>query len=119
MNKIILCCIFAVFLSTAAPAWSLEGGDDQATVDHLVEMALNNNPDLVAAHERWQMFERKVVPAKTLSDPKLSFAFSNYPVDSLSPDDTPMTGNDLRLDQAFPFPGKLKSRGDAARQQAL
>ena len=51
------------------------------------------------------MFERKVIPAQTLDDPRLGFAFSNYPVDSLEGNETPMTGKEIQLSQMFPFPG--------------
>jgi cobalt-zinc-cadmium efflux system outer membrane protein len=84
-----------------------------------VQEALAKNPDLRAAKERWQMFERKVIPARTLNDPQLGFAFSNYPIDSFKADETPMTGNEIQLSQKFPFPGKLDAKGEIADQQAL
>jgi len=90
-----------------------------AQLDSLVAEALTNNPDLQAAESRWQMFERKVAPAGTLDDPRLGFAFSNYPVDSLEANETPMTGKEIQLSQVFPFPGKLGAKGDMAVQQAL
>ncbi|MDT8424108.1 MAG: TolC family protein [Desulfuromonadales bacterium] len=89
------------------------------SLDDLVESALLNNPELQAAKARWQMFGKKIDQAESFADPKLSFAFSSYPIDSLAGDETPMTGNDLRIDQAFPFPGKLAAKGAAARHQAL
>jgi outer membrane protein TolC len=88
-------------------------------VDALVEEALERNPDLKAAEARWQMFERKVVPAGSLDDPMVSFSMTNYPVDTLEAGETPMTGNDLKLSQKFPFPGKLGTREEVAEQQAL
>jgi len=91
----------------------------QPGVDSLVEMALERNPDLKAAEARWKMFERKVVPAGTLDDPMLSFSMTNYPVDTLEAGETPMTGNDVKLSQKFPSPGKLGTREEMAEQQAL
>ena len=85
----------------------------------LVEEALQNNPDLAAARERWEMSEHRILPAQSLDDPTLGVAFSNYPIDSLRADETPMTGNEFRIAQNFPFPGKLAAKGDVARQQAL
>lgn len=105
--------IIALLVIFAVPAYAVESLDD------LVTTALANNPELQAAEARWQMFAQKTDQVQSLSDPKLSFAFSNYPINSLASDETPMTGNDLRIDQAFPFPGKLAARGEAARQQAL
>ena len=84
----------------------------------LVSEALKANPDLQAAGARWHMNQRKVIPAETLDDPQLSFDFSNYPTDSLSGNQTAMTGKDLKLSQKFPFPGKLASKGEIAAQEA-
>lgn len=88
-------------------------------LDGLIEEALQNNPDLQAARERWEMSEHKVIPAQAFDDPVLGFAFSNYPVDSLRADEAPMTGNELKLSQNFPFPGKLATKGEIAEQQSL
>jgi outer membrane protein TolC len=109
--------IFLILPLSAGAVNSNEVGASPS-LQALVEEALENSPDLEAARARWQMFTHKVVPAQTLSDPRLSLAFINYPIDSLSPDETPMTGNELRIGQDFPFPGKLEARGEAARQQA-
>lgn len=100
-------------------AVSFLGGPLQAeTLDQLVEEALNNNSDLAAAKAQWEQFSYKTPQAGSLQDPELSFSFSSYPRDTLSSDDTPMTGNELRLAQKFPFPGKLQGRIDLATEQA-
>jgi len=90
----------------------------RSQLDALVERALQNNPDLQAAKARWEMSGHKVVPARTLDDPLLGIGFSNYPVDSFRSDETPMTGNEVKLSQNFPYPGKLAAKGDMAAQQA-
>lgn len=109
----------ALFLGLilAVPLASLAAGEHASLAD-LVAEAMQNNPDLQAAQARWQMFEKKVTPAESLDDPQLGLALSNYPVDSFSSDQTPMTGNELKLSQAFPFPGKLAAKGDMAKEQA-
>lgn len=85
----------------------------------LVAESLANNPELHAAKARWEMSARQIVPARALEDPRLSLTLSNYPIDSLAFDETPMTGNELNLAQTFPFPGKLAAKGEMAEQQAL
>jgi len=104
-----------VLLVLLAPLPALAADD----LDRLIGEALKNNPDLQAAEARWHLFERKIIPARSLDDPMLSFAFVNYPTDSFSDGDTPMTGKDFRLSQKFPFPGKLMTKGEMAEQQAL
>jgi len=87
-------------------------------LDQLVNEALSNNPDLAAAKARWEQATYRSPQVGSLNDPILSFAFSNYPNDSLSSNETAMTGNEVKLAQAFPFPGKLKNRSALAQEQA-
>lgn len=98
---------------------SAEKESDATVLDELVDMALSNNPDLKAAENRWLLFEKKIVPAGSLSDPSLSFALNNYPKDSFAADEFAMTGNVFRLSQSFPFPGKLAAKEKAAEHQAI
>ncbi len=90
-----------------------------ARLARLVDEALLNNPDLLSAEARWEMARQKIGPARSFEDPQLSFALSNYPIDSLSGDDTPMTGKEIQLSQLFPFPGKLTARAEIAEKQAM
>ncbi len=94
-------------------------GSASASLASLVAEALANNPDLKAAESRWHLYDNKVTPASSLDDPQLSFDFSNYPIDTLAANETAMTGDDLKLSQKFPFPGKLAAKGEIAQQQAL
>jgi outer membrane protein TolC len=104
--------IFVVGLCLLSSSIKAEG------LDQLINEAMTNNPELAAAKAQWEQFTFKAPQAGSLQDPILSFAFSNYPRDTLSSNDTPMTGNELRLAQKFPFPGKLKGRSDMAKEQA-
>jgi len=85
----------------------------------LISQGLTDNPDLQAGAARWQVYENRIATAGSLDDPRLSLALANYPVDTLSASDTPMTGQVVKLTQNFPFPGKLTSKGEIARQQAV
>ena len=87
-------------------------------LDSLVREALQNNPGLDAAKIRWEQSTYRSAQVGSLKDPVLSFALSNYPSDSLASDKTPMTGNEVKLAQAFPFPGKLEARSALADEQA-
>lgn len=98
--------------------WGLCGPLFAANLDQLVQQALVNNPDLAAARARWEQASFKAPQVGSLNDPILSFTLSNYPNDSLASDEAPMTGNEVRLAQMFPFPGKLDGRVDLAHEQA-
>ena len=89
-----------------------------ANLEQLVHQALAHNPDLAAARARWEQASFKAPQVGSLNDPVLSLTFSNYPNDSLASDEAPMTGNEVRLAQMFPFPGKLDGRADLANEQA-
>ena len=106
-------------IQAAAEESADPGPNQNARLARLVDEALSNNPDLQAAEARWQMVRHKIDPARSFEDPQLSFALSNYPVDSLAGDETPMTGKEIQLSQMFPFPGKLAARGEMAEQQAM
>lgn len=87
-------------------------------LDQLVAEALRNNSQLSAAKARWEGSTYKAPQVGSLKDPVFSFALSNYPSDSLGNDETPMTGNEVKLAQMFPFPGKLENRSALADEQA-
>ncbi len=84
----------------------------------LTELALERNPDLSAAHYDWQQAKQQVTVADSLDDPVLSLSLQNYPIDSLAYDESPMTGNEIRLSQKFPYPGKLVTRSAIAEHAA-
>jgi outer membrane protein TolC len=88
------------------------------TVDQLVDEALANNPELAAMKANWQQMSHKAPQAASFKDPIVSFTFSNYPYDSLSSSEYPMTGNELKIAQPLPYPGKLENQAALADEQA-
>ncbi len=96
----------------------LAAANSRGVLSELVAEALANNPDLKSAEARWEMAKHQIIPARSLDDPRLSFSLSNYPIDDLSGDVTPMTGKEIQLSQMFPFPGKLAAKEAMAEQQA-
>ncbi|MDT8440965.1 MAG: TolC family protein [Desulfuromonadales bacterium] len=83
----------------------------------LIDHALRDNPELIVARERWQQFSHKVDQV-SLDDPQLALTFSNYPYDTFNRGDSNMTGDEVRLSQKFPFPGKLATRAAMADDEA-
>ena len=108
-----------IFISMAGGARAAQNSNPPSPIlEELIATALAENPDLKAAEARLRLYEHKIIPAGALNDPSLSFAFSNYPVDSFSGNVFPMTGKVVKLSQDFPFPGKLAARTEIAEQQA-
>lgn len=114
----VLCIALSLILLGSATKGEAEAAVGM-TLEALVEAAMEKNPELQAARDRWQMFERKITPAGDLDDPRLTLSLVNYPVDSFRDDQTPMTGKVVKLSQAFPFPGKRGAKKEVAAQQAL
>jgi len=78
----------------------------------LITEVLTANPDLKAAHARFQAEKLKAKASGTLPDPTLGLAFSNLPIDSYSLDETPMSGISLGITQMVPFPPKLRAKSN-------
>ena len=99
-------------------AFVSSAGAAPVTLQQLLTDADSNNPALQSAREQIDVASSKVNQVSSLTDPVLSLALSNYPVDSFKTDVTPMTGNEIRLAQMFPFPGKLDAKGKIAEEKS-
>ena len=86
-----------------------------AGVDSLVQVALEQNPNLRAALEGWRASEARIPQAGALPDPTVAFSLANLPVNSFAFDQEPMTGKKISVTQMFPFPGKLGLKENIAR----
>ncbi len=74
-------------------------------VDQLVEEALQNNPEILAAKKKWEAYKERIPQASALEDPMFSFGIINLPT-SLSFHQEDMTMKEFSISQKFPFPGK-------------
>ena len=87
---------------------------ENATLDDYVLYAMLNNPGLHAAFERWKAALEKVTPARTLPDPR--FTYANY-IKEVETRVGPQE-HKFGLAQTFPWFGKLDLRGEMALQDA-
>ncbi|MEJ2635695.1 MAG: TolC family protein [Calditrichia bacterium] len=92
--------------------------DSTLQLEPLIQEALQNNPDLKAAGNAWKSAEAQISAAGALPDPVLGINMLNLPVNTFKFDQEPMTGKQISLMQAFPFPGKQGLRSDIAREGA-
>jgi len=76
------------------------------------------NPSLQVSFEQIAVAESRIDQVTSLPDPILSISLLNYPIDKFKTNQTPMTGNEVRLAQKFPFPGKLDGAGKIAAQKS-
>ena len=89
----------------------------EAEAERLVAEALEKSPDLRAAREAAAAAAERVRPAGTLPDPMVSLSYEN---DGVSPSlgEMEMTRLSLMVEQALPFPGKLRLAEEIARKDA-
>ena len=88
-------------------------------LQQLLEETDRNNPSLGAALAQVAVADSKVAQVTSLTDPVLSMALSNFPLeDDLKSNVSPMTGAEIRLAQMFPFPGKLDTKGKIAAEKS-
>jgi outer membrane protein TolC len=86
-------------------------------VDQLVDEALQNNPEILAAKKRWEVFKEKIPQAYALEDPMLGLGIISLPT-NFSFRDEDMTMKELSLSQKFPFPGKRPLMKEMAEKEA-
>ncbi len=86
-------------------------------VDQLVEEALQNNPEILSAKKRWEVFKEKIPQAFALEDPMLGLGIINLPT-NFSFRDEDMTMKEISISQKLPFPGKRSLMREMAEKEA-
>jgi outer membrane protein TolC len=98
----------------AEPEKGLETG---LSVNEVVEEALQNNPEILAAKKKWEVYKEKIPQAFALPDPMLGFGITNLPTNfSFRKED--MTMKEISVSQMFPFPGKRPLMKEMAEKEA-
>jgi outer membrane protein TolC len=105
-----------VFLTTPDPALS-QPAKAPLNVGQLVEEAIENNPEILAAKRRWEVFREKVPQASAFEDPMLGFGIVNLPT-NFSFRDEDMTMKEVSISQKLPFPGKRPLMREIAEKEA-
>ena len=86
-------------------------------VDQLVDEALQNNPEILAAKKKWEVFKEKIPQAYALEDPMFGLGIINLPT-NFSFRDEDMTMKEFSISQKFPFPGKRPLMKEMAEKEA-
>ncbi len=113
MGKLLL-LLFLIFLPLPSYAQSEK---PLLNVDQLVEEALQNNPEILAAKKKLEVFKEKVPQAFALEDPMLGFGIVNLPTNFRFRDED-MTMKELSISQKLPFPGKRPLMREMAEKEA-
>ncbi|MGB0238691.1 MAG: TolC family protein [Cycloclasticus sp.] len=91
----------------------------QLTEIKAVELAVRDNPNLAQMKERYKAMSEVPSQVGSLPDPMVSFNAMNFPTDTFSRSQEPMTQLQIGVSQAFPFPGKLRLKEAAAQFDAM
>ena len=86
-------------------------------VDQLVDEAIQNNPEILAAKQKWEVYKEKVPQARALPDPMLGFGIISLPT-NFSFRDEDMTMKEISISQMFPFYGKRRLMGEMAGKES-
>ncbi len=108
--------ILLIFLFGTLSIYSqTESGSE--SLNELVKEALQNNPQLRAAHSQTLAEQTKVKQVSAWDPPQVGISFFQTPIQYLNPITNGME-TDYYIQQMFPFPGKLGNMGDAASSNA-
>jgi cobalt-zinc-cadmium efflux system outer membrane protein len=88
------------------------------TLQAATELAVRDNPDLAQIRARAQAMVAIPSQEGALPDPQISFNAMNLPVDTFNIEQEDMAQLGVGISQAFPFPGKLALREQAAAFEA-
>ncbi len=84
------------------------------TLDPLLKEAIQNNPDILAAKNRWEAAKARIPQAKSLEDPTVGFTFEKARGSPFQLNKTMSEDRMLSVNQAIPWFGKLSLKGKIA-----
>jgi cobalt-zinc-cadmium efflux system outer membrane protein len=114
-DKILLLTTVLTLMQLALP---VQAQNSVLSAAEAVKTAVSENPGLAEMQARFRAMSEIPSQIGTLPDPVVSFGAMNFPTDSFDRDQEPMTQLQVGISQAFPFPGKLNLREEAAEFDA-
>ncbi|PWT97540.1 MAG: hypothetical protein C5B51_31260 [Terriglobia bacterium] len=106
-------CLRWLLIAAALPA-------DAQSLASLVDEALRNSREILAAQKRYEAARQRPASASSLPDPSLSLGYASnggpWPVAGIGREPTSNAG--VMISQEMPFPGKRKLRGEIAEKEA-
>jgi len=112
--RLLFSCLFLLSLPVSA---SSQPTKPALNLNQLIEEALENNPEILAAKKRGEVYRERVPQASALEDPMLEFGIVNLPT-NFSFRDEDMTMKEIGISQKFPFPGKRPLMREMAEKEA-
>ncbi len=88
--------------------------DASSTLDDLIAFALAEHPQVMAAEAGWEAARQRIVPARTLDDPELSYRLA---IEQIETAQSPVS-HVIGVSQRLPWFGTLDAAGDVAASEA-
>ena len=88
--------------------------DEPLNLNHLIDEALKNSPELLVSEARVSASNYKIPQAKSLPDPMFMFGYQNEGFSRFTLGDEPDAYGMFSLSQMFLFPGKRGLKGEMA-----
>jgi cobalt-zinc-cadmium efflux system outer membrane protein len=114
LGKMGFFCFISIFIPLLTWAQSEK---PTLRLEPLLDEALQNNPEILAAKQKWEVFKEKVPQARALPDPMLGLGIISLPT-NFSFRDEDMTMKEISISQMFPFFGKRRLMGEMAGKEA-
>ncbi|MCP4596307.1 MAG: TolC family protein [Neptuniibacter sp.] len=108
----------ATFFLGAESLFAAEVNSVALSENLAVTIAVSDNPNLAEVNERYKALLDVPSQVGALPDPMVSLNAMNFPTDTFSRDQEPMTQLQVGISQVFPFPGKLGLKEEAAEYEA-
>ena len=96
-------------LLSIVPGLSVLGAEPPLRLDTLIEEALQRNPEIQTAKQRWEATKATIPQVQSLPDPVVGFGYRGPDI---------MREGRFQVQQQFPFPGKLGLKGEVAAKAA-
>ena len=87
---------------------------EELVLEELLRSVLERNPSMASMQRAYQAAVSRYPQVTALDDPMFSYGFAPKTIDS----DRVDFGQRIELSQRFPFPGKLRLRGEATLEEA-
>jgi len=111
--KIFITIVFFTILFL--PNYSFAQTSNPISLKVILQEALENNPKIKVAHNKWKAAEYKIKSVKSLEDPMASYGyFAEEAQTKVGPQE-----QKYGVSQKIPFPGKLNLKGKAQGKHAL